>query len=99
MPKSPKKTAKKKAARKPIKTVELPERVGLPMKDSIIGITTIGPEGAAAAPGVEPVFQIFHTNEIDEYEEGAESAAAAAAAAKKLPTGDNYQGTDRKAAK
>jgi hypothetical protein len=86
----PKKTSRKKTLGKPIKVVELPERVGLPTKDSIIGITTIA---------VKPAIQIFHTNEIDEYEEGARSAKAAAAAAKQLPTGDNYQGTDRKAAK
>jgi hypothetical protein len=99
----PTKKPTKKTLGTPVRGVELPESAGLPTKDSIIGITTIAPaaaaRGEAAAPGAEPAVQIFHTNEIDEYEEGAESAEAAARAVKKLPAGDNYQGTDRKAAK
>jgi hypothetical protein len=69
------------------------QRAGMPARDSIIGVTE--PAKGAAKKG----FSIIHTNEIDEYEKGAASPAAFAAAKAALPTGDNYAGTDRKAAK
>src|SRR6266704_5476326 len=72
-----------------------PHRAGLPAKDSIIGITVPTPPAMAPAGGVQ--FRIIHTTEMDEYEKDASSPMAFTAAA--LPTGDNYQGTDRKVAK
>ena len=80
-------------------SADLSERVGLPARDSIVSITNVVPAGKAFAAAGQPLLQILHTNEIDEYEEGAKSAQAAVKAAKALPAGDNYQGTDRKAAK
>jgi len=62
---------------------------GLPAKDSILSMTT-----SAAAK-----FTIIHTNEVDGYEEAAKGAKFLAAAAAKLPPGDDFGGTSRKAAK
>lgn len=76
---------------------DLPVRAGMPAKDSIIGVSTPQPTGALAAAGVQ--YRIFHTNEVDEYESVKPTVAALAAATKKLPTGDNFKGTARKAAK
>ena len=82
-----------------MKGVELPDRVGLPARDSIIAITNVGGGRGALRAAVTPFLQILHTNEIDEYEEGAKSLKAIAKAAKALPAGEDFQGTDRKAAK
>jgi hypothetical protein len=76
---------------------DLPVRAGMPAKDSIIGVSTPQPTGALAAAGVQ--YRIFHTNEVDEYEKVETTVTALAAAAKKLPTGDSFKGTARKAAK
>src|SRR5437016_1769940 len=100
MPK-PKKTAR--AGLHPLSNVladfpGFPYRAGLPAKDSITTVTT--PKPAAAMPGPERlgiVYRIIHTTEMDEYERDAASPSAFTAAAQ--PTGDNFQGTDRKAAK
>jgi hypothetical protein len=46
-----------------------------------------------------PKYRILHTNEMDEYEKGAASPKAFVTAAAALPKGDNFTGTDRKAAK
>ena len=74
----------------------LPVRAGMPARDSITGIIT--PVSAAAAvAGVQ--YRIIETNEVDEYEEVETTTAGLAAAAKKLPTGDSFKGTSRKAAK
>jgi hypothetical protein len=64
-------------------------RKGLPAQDSITSMTT-------SATGN---FTIFHTNEVDGYEEGAKGPGFLAAAAAKLPAGDDFAGTARKAAK
>ena len=71
---------------------ELPgatHRKGLPAKDSITSMTT------SAAGG----FTILHTNEVDGYEEAAQGPGFLAAAKAKLPKGDDFGGTARKAAK
>jgi hypothetical protein len=62
-------------------------RAGLPAKDSITGVTTAGK------------FTIIHTQELDQYEKGAMGPGLAVAAVAAAPTGDNYSGTARKAAK
>jgi len=64
-------------------------RKGLPAKDSITSMTT----SAAGA------FTILHTNEVDGYEEAAQGPGFLAAAKAKLPKGDDFGGTARKAAK
>ena len=75
---------------------QLPVRTGMPARDSIVGITT--PVSiAVAAAGVQ--YRLILTNEVDEYEEVETSPQGLAAAAKKLPTGDGFKGTSRKAAK
>ena len=63
------------------------ERAGLPAKDSIIGVTQT------------PKFRILHTEEVDRYEKGATGGVLAGEALKAAPSGDNFAGTDRKAAK
>jgi hypothetical protein len=62
---------------------------GLPAKDSIVSMTT-------SAAGN---FTIIHTNEVDGYEVAAKGPSFLAAAAAKLPAGDDFAGTARKAAK
>lgn len=71
-------------------------RAGLPAKDSIIGVTVPTPP-LAAEPGVTQ-YAFIHTNETDEYGEDAAAPNLSAATAA-LPPGDDFQGTDRKAAK
>ena len=64
-------------------------RRGLPAKDSIVSMTTSASGG----------FTILHTNEVDGYEEAAKGPTFMAAAKAKLPAGDAFGGTARKAAK
>src|SRR5258708_31309911 len=64
-------------------------RKGLPAKDSIVSMTTSSAGN----------FTIIHTNEVDGYEEAAQGPSFLAAATAKLPAGDNFAGTARKAAK
>ncbi|HKV93435.1 MAG TPA: hypothetical protein VJW20_12885 [Candidatus Angelobacter sp.] len=103
--KKPAKTqkAKKPAARSlamPLeKLPDLPQRAGLPAKDSIIGITSLPAAQMAGAAAGATKYRIIHTNETDEYEKAAASPTAFMAAAKAAPSGDNFAGTDRKAAK
>src|SRR5258705_13246525 len=66
-----------------------PHRKGLPAKDSIVSMTTSASGG----------FTILHTNEVDGYEEAAKGPTFMAAAKAKLPAGDAFGGTARKAAK
>lgn len=75
---------------------QLPLRAGMPAMDSIIGITT--PVSVGAAAGATQ-YRLILTNEVDEYEEVEPSPQGLAAAAKKLPAGDDFKGTSRKAAK
>jgi hypothetical protein len=77
---------------KPNKKNDIPNRAGIPARDSILKVIDLGP-GAR--------YRIIRTTEMDEYEKGAAlpQTAAAAKAAVAVPTGDNYQGTDRKASK
>ncbi len=64
-------------------------RAGLPAKDAITAVTT--------GPGK---FTIIHTQEVDQYEQGAMGPGIAAVAAlPAAPTGDDFGGTARKAAK
>jgi hypothetical protein len=78
-----------------------PHRAGMPARDSITGVTLASPSTDAAATsdaaGIQ--YRIIQTNELDEYEQGAASEADFAAAAADAPTGDNFGGTARKAAK
>jgi len=81
-------------------------RTGMPAPDSVLASTQAKAKGGAA-------FTILHTSETDTYEKApaalqrlqsvkeAPTAAGiqAALAASRAPTGDNYAGTDRKAAK
>jgi hypothetical protein len=94
----------KSAKKKPPQTMEsmlaslpgIADRPGLPAKDSIVAVTL---PAAAMAPGaVVTQYAFIHTNEMDEYGEDAEASSPAAAAAA-LPAGDDFKGTDRKAAK
>jgi hypothetical protein len=79
---------------------DLPHRAGLPAKDSIISITEPLPRTGAVGLTAAPRYRIIHTNEVDEYEKAATSPAHfAAAVAAAAPSGDNYNGTARKAAK
>ena len=85
------KSAKKQTSPQAIENVlaSLPtHRAGLPAKDSVVGVT--------AAPGVK--YTVIHTKEMDVYEKGAMGPGLAVAKAA-APTGDNFQGTARKAAK
>jgi len=76
---------------------EIPNRAGLPAKDSIIGVTT--PVASAMAES-KPQYRIIHTIEMDEYEKGAMSAKLAAkVAAAAPPKGNSFKGKSRKAAK
>jgi hypothetical protein len=87
MPKSPKKETSRKAIDALLAT--LPKhRAGLPSKDSITAVTI-----------VDSKFTIIHTNELDDYDAGAKGAGLAAAKPAAPPSGDNFGGTARKAAK
>src|SRR5678815_4379619 len=68
----------------------LANRPGLPAPDSITSITPAAPTG----PGAK--FTVIHTNEMDAYEEGA-LGPVIAGVLPAAPTGDNFQGTARKA--
>lgn len=70
----------------------LANRPGLPAQDSIISITPAAPSG----PGAK--FTVIHTNELDAYEKGA-LGPGVAGVLPAAPTGDNFQGTARKASK
>jgi hypothetical protein len=79
----------------------LPGRAGMPALDSITGIQLLTPAvalGTEAAAQPTTVYRIIKTNEIDGYEPaaGAQEMAVSGFAA---PTGDNFKGTARKAAK
>ena len=101
MPKSSKssKANSETAASLDMAVSDLPVRAGMPAKDSVISIITTQPTGATAAAAAGVQYRILRTNEVDEYEEVEASVAGLAAAAKKLPTGDSFKGTARKAAK
>ena len=66
---------------------QLPNRAGLPARDSVTAITQAHR------------FKILHTIEVDRYEKGAEGLGLATESVRAAPAGDNYVGTDRKAAK
>src|SRR5437870_3510852 len=85
MPKAKKKTSQQDIA-SALASVPA-QRPGLPAKDSIAAVTTVGK------------FTIFHTNELDAYEEGAMGPGLAAAVLPAAPAGDDYTGKARKAAK
>ena len=93
MPKSIKKTSLRAIESAMASLPSVTQRVGMPARDSVIGVT----EPAKGA--TKKQFTIIHTNEMDEYDKGATSPAAFAAAKAALPTGENFDGTDRKAAK
>jgi|SRR5215216_700728 len=105
--KSSKKSSSKKSSSAANATasavLRLPLRAGLPAKDSIIGVRDLVRRPAAGdVAAAEPTrFRIIQTNELDEYEAAASGAAAVArdAAVAAAPTGDNFKGTSRKAAK
>jgi hypothetical protein len=84
------KTTKKQTSPKAIEAAlaRLPAHgPGLPAKDTVTAVTT----GAK--------FTIIHTNEMDGYDEGASGSGLALAAPAPVPTGDDFQGTARRAAK
>jgi len=70
----------------------LANRRGLPAPDSIIAVSPAGPSGPAAK------YTVIHTNEMDVYEKGA-LGPGLAGVLPSLPTGDNFDGTARKASK
>lgn len=85
------KTARKQTSSKAIEAVlaSLPAHgAGLPAKDTVTGVTT----GAGK-------YTIIHTQEMDAYDKGATGPGLAPAAVAAAPTGDDFQGTARKAAK
>src|ERR1700730_10802757 len=87
MPKSAKKKTSLPAIENVLASVPV-HRAGLPAKDSVTGVT--------AAPGIK--YTVIHTKEVDGYEKGAMGPGLAVAKAA-APTGDNFGGTARKAAK
>src|SRR5262245_58253619 len=86
MPKQFKKLTSAAAIEAVLKKVPA-NRAGLPAQDSIIAVTET------------PKFKILHTEEVDRYEKGALGLGLASAAHAAAPSGDNFGGTDRKAAK
>ena len=91
MPKSTKKKTSAQAIESALASLPgLANQPGLPAADSIIAVTT---------PTAGSQFTIFHTKEMDAYEKGAMGPGLAAAPAAAAPTGDDFQGTARKAAK
>ena len=62
-------------------------RVGLPSRDSIVAVTDT------------PELRILHTEEVDRYDKGALGLGLAGPPPAAAPSGDNFTGTDRKAAK
>ena len=79
-----------------VNATENPLRPGMPSLDSIHSRIAI-----ASAQGVGRTYTILRTTEIDSYELPAAAAAALAmpVVALAIPTGDNFKGTARKAAK
>ena len=87
-------------------------RPGLPEQDVIVGVKSLvhvaelqqavaGVEAGGAPPRISK-YRILITNEVDGYEKAATADGllnTAFAATAAVPTGDNYKGTDRKAAK
>ncbi len=76
------------------------ERPGLPAQDSIISVSVPTPAIAATLGEAAPrrQYAFIHTNEMDEYGEDAAAPSLAAANAA-LPPGDDFSGSDRRAAK
>ena len=75
-------------------------RAGMPALDSVVAIFPLAPSGAAV--GVTGTkYRIIRTTEVDGYEPIATSQGdiGVSLAAAAPPTGDKFQGTDRKAAK
>jgi hypothetical protein len=87
MPKSTKKQTSSAAIESVLATLPA-HRAGLPAKDAIAAVTT----GAGK-------YTIIHTQEMDQYDKGAMGPGLAARAVPAPPTGDNFGGTARKAAK
>ena len=102
MPKSThRKVSKPQALDSVLATLPDPFRTGLPAPDSIISITmpTAAPMAAMGTVAAGKQYTIIHTNEMDEYEPEAHDPSAAAALAALAPVTDDFEGTDRKAAK
>lgn len=87
MPKATKKHTSSEAIAGVLATLPA-HQAGMPAKDSISAITTVAGS-----------FTIIHTQEMDQYEKSAMGPGLAAAAVPAAPTGDNFGGTARKAAK
>ena len=87
MPKSTKRYTSFEAIQSVLATLPA-HRAGLPAKDTITAITTLAGK-----------YTIIHTREMDQYDKGAMGPGLAAAAVAAPPTGDDFQGTARKAAK
>ncbi len=82
--------------------LELPSRPGLPARSSIVEVLPLSvPVRARALVAAGTQYRILRTNEVDVYDPGATARGTAGpiAAAPAAPTGDQYQGTARKAAK
>ena len=90
MPKSSRKISSPRALASALTELVTPHRAGMPARDAIVGVTT---------PLAGTKFSVIHTNELDAYEKAAKGPPFAAAAAAALPTGDEFSGTSRKAAK
>jgi hypothetical protein len=86
VPKSIQKYTSSKAIESVLATLPA-HRAGLPAKDAITAVTAAGK------------YTIIHTQETDQYDQGAMGPGLATAAAAAPPTGDDFQGTARKAAK
>jgi len=87
VPRSIKKQTSSKAIESALASLPA-HRAGLPAKDTITAVTTMAGK-----------YTIIHTQEVDGYDKGAMGPGLAAVAVPAPPTGDNYSGTERKAAK
>ena len=97
--KSSKKKSKSLAAQPTAQELNL-TRAGMPALDSVVAVFPLAPSGAAAG-ATATKYRIIRTTEVDGYEPIATSQGdiAVSLAAAAPPTGDKFQGTDRKAAK
>lgn len=79
-----------------------PLRTGMPALDSIVEVLTKTPPSSARAITADAAlsgFRIIRTSEMDGYEEGAAESLTRGVLAAARPTGDNFAGTARRAAK
>jgi hypothetical protein len=74
-----------------------PLRTGMPSLDSIVKVLPVAASATASAAVVAAKYRVIQTDEVDAYELDESDPQATILAV--APTGDNYKGRDRKAAK